>query len=109
MLLPYNNSPMEVTLPEAGKTPNTPLQGLDLATAVDGDNGEVCHDSMPSQGVHMSPLLIHLQEVDTRPSPHKKIAWTRLGWCIFVYVNANTHMRMYAYFTHSEGGRPQLH
>ena len=49
------DSPMDVTtLPESSKTPTTPLQGADLATAVDGGSGEVHRYSTPSQGLHVS-------------------------------------------------------
>ena len=35
----YDNSPMEHSLPEASKTPTTPLKGMDLVAAVDGAMG----------------------------------------------------------------------
>ena len=50
MALLYDDKP----LPEAGKTPTTPIQGADLAAAVDGGNGDLGPNSMPSQGLHVS-------------------------------------------------------
>ena len=45
---------MEYTLPEAGKTPTTLVQGTDLAVAVDGGNGDLGRYSTPSHGLHVS-------------------------------------------------------
>ena len=55
-----DDSPLEVTtLPETSKTPTTPLQGANLATIVDGGNGEVCHCSTPSQGLPVSFIKVN--------------------------------------------------
>ena len=45
------------SLPEAGKTPTTPVQGADLAAAVDGGKGDLGLNSMPGQGLHVSSSL----------------------------------------------------
>ena len=50
----YDDSPMEHSLPEASKTPTTPVKGTDLAAAVDGGNGDLGPNSTPSQGLHVS-------------------------------------------------------
>ena len=45
----------EESLPEAGKTPTTPVQGADLAAAVDGGKGDLGLNSSPARG-YMCPL-----------------------------------------------------
>ena len=47
----------EESLPEAGKTPTTPVQEADLAVTVDGDEGDSGPNSTPSQGLHVSPSI----------------------------------------------------
>ena len=43
------------TSPKAGKTPTTNI--AELATAADGGSGYKCKDGIPSQGVHVNPLM----------------------------------------------------
>ena len=43
----------EESLPEAGKTPNTPVQGVNLAARVVGGKGDVGPNSTPRQGLHV--------------------------------------------------------
>ena len=46
------------SLPRAGKTPTTPVQGADLAAAVDGGKGDLGPNSTASQWLHVSSSLI---------------------------------------------------
>ena len=54
----YDDSPVEHSLPEASKTSNTPVKGMDLAAAVDGGNGDLGHNSTLSQGLHLSLNIV---------------------------------------------------
>ena len=48
------DSPERASLPVAGKTPTTPVQGAALAAAVDGGNGDIISNSTPGQGLHVA-------------------------------------------------------
>ena len=54
----FDDFPMEHSLPEASKTPTTPVKGTDLAAAVDRGNGDLGHNSTSSQGLHVSLINV---------------------------------------------------
>ena len=56
----------EESLPVAGKTPPTSVQGADLATTVEGGKGDLGPNSTPSQGLRVLPPSKHNYGVETQ-------------------------------------------
>ena len=54
---PYMYIHDEESLPEAGKIPMKPVQGVDLAAAVDGGKRDLGPNSTLSQGLHVSSSI----------------------------------------------------
>ena len=79
---------MEQSLPEAGKTPTTPVQGTDLAAVVDGGNGVERIYSTSSQGRHVS-------SINTGNGPGSRSRWGQWGRAYVQYVQPGTTRILY--------------